>query len=106
MDDEYTTDWSDAIRTEAAFLALESSPQARAASYEYGTLGTALWSERCLARVLALSPCVGEEDPRTLVAGVSADRRWLQVEPGVAAVKLVHAGPVRAGGSFGASCIG
>ncbi|MDQ6628930.1 MAG: hypothetical protein M3Z29_10870 [Pseudomonadota bacterium] len=45
--------WSDAIRTEAAFLAIDAVPPPTADLHQFGMLGTALWKERCRARPLS-----------------------------------------------------
>jgi len=47
--DEYTMSWSDALRTEAAFLAIDATPPPAEDLHQFGTLGQALWKERCLA---------------------------------------------------------
>lgn len=65
MDDEYTMSWSDAIMTEAAFLAADAVPLLTSDLRQFGTLGTALWQERCLADLLARgSRARSEEKPK------------------------------------------
>lgn len=79
--DEYTMAWSDAARVEAAALGAAPSPLRSIASTEFGTLGKALWAERCLARLFALGPGVDARAARALVCDLGASRSWLQVEP-------------------------
>ncbi len=86
--DEYTTTWSDATRLESAYCHFEGWFGAVGDQACYGTLGTALWRERCLASVLALEPDVRRDDARKLAASLSRHERWLQIDPGEAAVKI------------------
>jgi hypothetical protein len=85
--DEYTTTYSDAARIESAWGHFEGWFDS-GADAGYGTLGTALWRERCLARVLALAPGVHPGEARKLVASLSRHARWLQVDPAEAARKI------------------
>lgn len=86
MDD--TTMWSDAARIESAYCHFEGWFGAVGSDPGYGTLGKALWRERCLAGVLALDPGVHTDEARKLVASLSRHPRWLQVDPGEAAAKI------------------
>ncbi len=90
--DEYMTTWSDAARTEAAFLALEVGAEHAPVDREYGTLGAALWSHRCLSRLLAMEPDFEPGQAEAIVAMMSSDPSWLQVEPGEAAMKIYFSG--------------
>ena len=87
--DEYMTTWSDADRFESACCHFEGwFGSVGDDDAGYGTLGRALWRERCLARVLALEPEVRRDEARQLVSSLSRHSRWLQVDPGEAAAKI------------------
>jgi hypothetical protein len=60
--DEYTMSWSDAVRTEADYLRIAPSPSGDDDPCRYGTLGRALWSQRCLAAVRAVHASAREQD--------------------------------------------
>ncbi len=86
--DEYTMTWSDAARVESAYCHFEGWFGSAGAEAGYGTLGKALWRERCLAGVLALDPGMVGDEARELVAGLSRHPHWLLVDPGEAASKI------------------
>lgn len=86
--DEYTMTWSDAARVESAYCHFEGRFGTVGPEPGYGTLGKALWRERCLAGVLALDPGMRAEEARELVASLSRHPRWLLVDPGEAASKI------------------
>ena len=64
MEDEYTSSWSDAVATEAAFLALECDAEALGDPRQYGTLGKLLWWQRCLGRIDKLRSEAGDRPSR------------------------------------------
>jgi hypothetical protein len=88
--DEYTMVWSDAKRVEAAAWALDSPPGRREDGPGFGTLGRALWVQRCLDCLLRLSPFLIASRAHAIVADLATDGSWLQVEPENAALRIVQ----------------
>jgi hypothetical protein len=60
--DEYTTSWSDAVRTEADFLRMHPSPSGDDNQCRYGVLGAALWNQRYLAALRAANAASFEQE--------------------------------------------
>ena len=73
--DEYTMNWSDATRVEAAFVDDGEVPSPPDHVHQFGTLGRALWRERSLAWILALHPDVRNEEAQKIVEDLSAASR-------------------------------
>lgn len=87
--DEYTMQWSDAVRAEMAALALDSSLAAPPEAPTFGTLGKALWVQRCLARLLSIDPALNAWDAHPVIATLVSSRSWQQIEPADAASKIL-----------------
>jgi hypothetical protein len=86
---ECDMNWSDAIRARSAALCPDSMSGTKVDAPDFGTLGKALWVQRCLASLFRLRPAVNAHDAQVVVADLGSTREWLKIEPERAAVRLV-----------------